>query len=206
MLNDILSRFVTKIGAEMKADEDKIAIANYGMLTIAYSVIGIILLFVIAFLLSITRTTMSAFFAAALLRNFSGGAHCAGPLKCLILTCIAFPVIGYISILLTPYLAPYFVFTFIFVFSLSFISVILRAPVDTDNKPITSPLQKSQLKFISLIIVSMLAMAVLVINKKYPEPATAVQLGVLWQTSMLWPYTVGLLKKYDALFSAKRKE
>jgi accessory gene regulator B len=192
-----MKKLINKVGSELGYNQEKIAVANYGFQTIVFSVVGTLIVLVIAFFLKIVHVTMFALFSAALLRNFSGGAHCSSPVKCLVLTCVIFSLLGFLADIITPEITKYLFLLSLLVFSFSLISIVLLAPVDTPNKPITSPLHKKQLKIISLVVILILFILEMFLINNYKSLATAVLLGVLWQSLMLWPLGIALIKKYD---------
>jgi len=199
MLNNLLGKFNNYLVSELGLNEEKIAVANYGLQTIIYTMLGFLIVFMISTLLGVTKTAMAAMLAAALLRNFSGGAHCSTPIKCLMLTSVIFPVLGMFSIILTPMLKEYIIYSIIIVSLFGLLSVLVWAPVDTPNKPISLKKQKKQLKSISIIVLLVLIILLTLLGNDYLEIKIAVQLGVLWQSLMLWPFGIGLIKKYDQI-------
>lgn len=201
MLEQLINRFMTDQGSKLNLDEEKIAVASYGLQIVVYSAIGIVLIFLIASFLGAVNTAFAAFITAALLRTFSGGAHCKGPVKCMTITCIIFPLLGVLSANISAFVQAYSYFVTSFVFLFALLSFYKFAPVDCANKPITCPLQKKQLRIgaFSLIVVFLLLSAVF--QYRYYEIVLAGQLGILWQSLMLWPLSIKLTQKYDQLLA-----
>ncbi|WP_028308723.1 accessory gene regulator ArgB-like protein [Desulfitibacter alkalitolerans] len=201
MLEQLLNKFITSQGSKLKMDEEKIAVANYGLQIIVYSTIGVILIFFIASLLGAVKAVFAAFITAALLRTFSGGAHCKGPLKCMSITCMVFPLLGVISVNISASAAAYSYYTAGIIFLFALLSFYKFAPVDCANKPITCPLQKKQLRLVSFSLITIFLFLSIVFQYRYYEIVLAGQLGILWQSLTLWPLSIKITQRYDQLLA-----
>ena len=201
MLEQLLTKFITTQGSKLELDEEKMAVANYGLQIIVYSAVGVMLMFLIAYLLGTVKAAFAAFITAALLRTFSGGAHCKGPLKCMSITCMVFPLLGFLSINIWVFVAAYshYITGLIFLFVL--LSFYKFAPVDCANKPITCPLQKKQLRLVSFSLITIFLLLSIVFQYRYYEVVLAGQLGILWQSLMLWPLSIKITQRYDRLLA-----
>lgn len=199
MLNQLINKLTASLGSEIDLEQEKIAVANYGLQTMVYNFLAFLVVIVVAGILGVADVAIAAYGSAALFRNFSGGAHCSKPLKCFILTSLIFPILALLAVTLTPYLSNYFLYSVICVACGGLISAYFWAPVDTETKPITSPRHQKQLKILSIATVLLITTVLIIFKNKFPELVVAGELGLLWQSLMLWPFSVVLIKKYDHL-------
>ena len=206
MIEQLINRFITTRGAELELDEDKMAIANYGLQIIVYSVIGFVIMFIVAWLLGIIAAAFAAFITGALLRTFSGGAHCKSPFKCLSMTCTIYPLLGLLALNIYPYVAAYSFYITGVIFVYATYSLYKLGPVDCEEKPVTCPLHKRQLRFISFSLIAVFLILSIVFKQGYYGLVLAAQLGILWQSLTLWPTAIKLAQKYDRLWNKELKE
>lgn len=205
MIDSIIKNIITSLGSQVGLDKEKIAIAIYGMQTIVYTILGIIGIAIIASFFKVLGLALIAFIFAALLRNFSGGAHCTLPGKCFLLTILIFPVLGMLTKFMTPYLVDYIIPILICTALICSLIVYIWAPVDTENKRIKSFETKKRLKIRSLGIIFILEILLLLFFRKHEFLLIAAQLGFLWQSFMLLPLSKVIIQKYDRLFLLRKE-
>lgn len=199
MLEQMLSKFITTQGAKLDLDEENLAVANYGLQVIVYSAMGLVILIIIGYLLGILAATIAAFTTGALLRTFSGGAHCKSAIKCMSITCAIYPLLAILSVNIYSFVAAYFYYITAIIFIYAIFSVYKLGPVDCEEKPVTCPLHKKQLRFISFSLIAVFLALSIAFQYGYYELVLAGQLGILWQSLTLWPTAIKIARKYDKL-------
>ena len=200
MLERMLSRFITTQGAKLDLDEESLAVANYGLQVIVYSAIGVVLLIIIGHILGILAVTFAAFATGALLRTFSGGAHCKSAVKCMSITCTIYPLLALISVNIYSFATAYFYYITAVIFIYAIYSLYKLGPVDCEEKPVTCSLHRKQLRVISFSLIAVfLILSVVAFQYGYYKLVLAGQLGILWQSMTLWPTSVKIARKYDKL-------
>ena len=159
--------------------EDEI---RYGIEVLLGGIFQVVLLLAIASGLGLVYQTLGILLASALLRRYSGGAHCTAYYRCTLTSLITFLPLAYLTKLLLPYNNP--VITCCAVIVVLTIAWI-QAPVDNPTKPITDPVQRQVLRKKSLITAAFLCLAAAGLLFIFPLGSTAIMMGLLWQSITL---------------------
>ncbi|HHW40408.1 MAG TPA: accessory gene regulator B family protein [Syntrophomonadaceae bacterium] len=168
---------------------DEEAIALFGLQALIYSTINLLTICFVGWLFGCFWTTLVATLSAGLLRLFSGGAHSKSPLTCAILGMIVALLLGKAALIIAPiFTYQALLVTILIGVVVSLIIVLLLAPVDSPAKPIISLEYKRKMRFLSLLIVILIAAGQVVLiswNEALTGIVLSASLGTWWQTFTL---------------------
>lgn len=185
-VNSISKKITLRIARELKLSSEKQAIIEYGLISLLSQMMTIFLLLIIAYGLNIVIETIVIGLCSAILRRYSGGAHCSSPLRCSLLSIIVVPILVLLAKLIFE-LQPIIHIAFILTMNLfSIIIYIVYAPQDTPTKPIKNESKIRNLKFksfLSAFIILIICTSLLYFN--FPFIAILMTLGVLNQSLTL---------------------
>lgn len=194
----IEKRLVDYFKGELGLSDDNIEVAVFGYRLFLYSILGYILIGLVAYLLNTVRATLIAAITASVFRIFSGGAHASSQNKCLAVGTIIFNIIGLVA---TAYykVMPFYLLDNLFWITAvtALIIFIIYAPADTPGKPITSKVQRYKFKSISIVLLIFWVIFFKLVFKGetniYKLYYLASILGLLWQSISLLPITYKLI-------------
>lgn len=189
--------------------EEKIIV--YGAINLLQTILSILWIVVAGFILGVLFEALIFSTATSILRKYSGGVHASSPNRCIIigtaLSCAAGLVINNFSynISLSNTIA-----ISIFFITISFIIVILKAPVDSIKKPITDLSMKKKFKknsIIALIVCSIIIAVSSMLyettsNPYYLEVTHSIILGILWQSITLTKIGTTIFVKIDFILKS----
>ncbi len=149
MINQMANVASEKLVENEIITKDKQEIYLYGfqlMFATIFKGLGII---IVAMLLGLLKETAIFFLAFGFLRVNSGGYHSGGYLKCFIVSLVAFTA----SVMASQLLVPYFTLPIV-IGILAIVNIIIfkRAPIESENKPLSDE-QKKKFKLKSRVIV-----------------------------------------------------
>lgn len=186
-MEKMVNRILLNYKKHLSIDENKEAILRYSLHLVISSITGFGLALLIAWLLGIFTYVLVIMVMVALLRTFSGGAHCSSAVNCTVFGAIMmnllglfvkyFPLnreLGFTSMLLT------------FLFSLW--AICIYAPADTPGKPITTKVKREKLRKRSLITICIWYAVVLgwfSVTDQFNLMMNLTFIGVLWQSFTL---------------------
>ncbi len=186
-LLDILSK-------ELDLSEDKIEVISFGYRLFIYSILGYLAIAVVSYFLGTLAATLTAAITASIFRIFSGGAHASSQKRCVIIGAVIFNLIGIVVTFYYNRITLEWMNWFCWItFIVAIITFILYAPADTPGKPITTKIQRSRLKKISI---GLLILWLILINFVFKGETNIYKLhllastsGLAWQSVNLWPST-----------------
>ena len=181
--------------------EDEI---RYGLEVSLGALFQIAIIIAIALLLGIGKEVLATLAAAALYRQFSGGAHCQAYYRCTIVSLITYILLGYLSKYIPAYYLPgYIIFLMVF----SILIVHYKVPVDNPAKMITDELQKKRLKLKSYLLLLLLFAAVIVTGYFIGQKLLAIcfLLGLFWQNLALLRLGHVYIDIWDRFFASIEK-
>jgi accessory gene regulator B len=185
---DLTGSFVSYLGDRLDLTPDQREIARFGLQTLLYPVVNLLLVCLAGWLLGCFWATVSAVLTTIVLRSFSHGAHSRTPLTCILTSLVVFSIFGKTATLLAPFLSLNQLLLIILVgFALSLTTVWRLAPVDSSAKPISSLRDRQKLRLGSVITACcILVMQIaLLISGKASTIVLAIGLGFWWQAFSL---------------------
>ncbi|WP_054695951.1 accessory gene regulator ArgB-like protein [Syntrophomonas palmitatica] len=181
-------------GATGRIDEEYI---RYGLEVFLGAFFQISIILLLAWPLGIFRQTLAIVCAAALYRRFAGGAHCGAYYRCTIMGWFSFLGLSYICRFIDLTYYPYY---FSITLLSCFLVIYLKAPVDTEEKPVSNPRHRSQLRIKSfLIVTAFLLLSLLAKANGLDLLAVGFLLGLLWQTFTMTPWGALYMHLWDRL-------
>lgn len=197
-----------KIGSSLGHTDEQIEIVAYGLFGIIQSIFLLVVLVLLGALSGTLFPTMVAFFGGAVLRRRAGGAHASSPMICNIISVVTCFGIGLVSrYILLNFEENTLLSAEIVVYLTCIYIVFARAPLDSPNKPITTPGKRKTLKGASLIIVAVYLIigSAAILLSEHPvivSCAISLWLATVWQSFTLTQIGVRVLGLADNTLSA----
>jgi len=190
----IEKKLIDSLNKELALSNDEVEVITFGYRLVIYSVLGYLVIALLAYLLGILGPTLTAAITASIFRVFSGGAHASTQKRCVTVGAIIFNILGFVANTFYDNLSVAMLKQFSWIVAIiALISFIVYAPADTPGKPITSKVQKGRLKGISI---GLLAVWIILFNfvikgeiNIYRQYLLATSLGLAWQSVSLWKST-----------------
>lgn len=204
MLSDKVASYLIK--NKNIVDKDEQEIIFFGAEVFFGMMLGIFVTMLIAYFLNIHTTVFWMLLASLLIRKTGGGAHSNNPLNCLLITIMIYNLLAYIGILSFNFVENYIQTIVIIVFLLCLITLVLKSPVESPQKPLAVQ-QRSLLRKLSFIaIVIIFSFQMLVLYKLNPIISYSVSLIILWQSLMLTSVGHQLIGKLDTILDCFLKK
>ena len=169
-----------KAHSEQTADEDVI---RYGAEVALGALFQLSIFMAAAYLCGLFYEMAGILAASALLRRYSGGAHCSKYYRCTLSGLFTYLFLAY----LLRYISPEYYIFYLTAAALVCYGLIYRlAPVDNPAKRIIDPIQRRRLRNKSYAVVTvLLLLSVIFRHQDCPVMALALLLGLLWQSFTL---------------------
>jgi len=208
VIESIANNIGKKTRCILNFDDDTEEVVIYGAINLIQISISFLLTAVIGFILGVLYESLVFTIIVSILKKYSGGAHASSPGRCLF---IGSTISVSFSLLITKILYRQSIWDItvigVLCISISIYTIIIKAPVDSENKPITSNKMRQRLKrnsIVTILIYSGLMVIVLFIfkmssNIMYIKIFECIGLGTLWQSSTLTKPTIKFLNKVDSL-------
>ena len=208
LIEKISNKFAGKISAELGYDEEKREVIAYGTHALLQLTFSLLLVIVFGLIFGVLVESLIATFAASVLRRYSGGAHATSPIICVIvgtIVAVGFGLLSKITALNNIWLV---LGLTVFVIAYGMFIIKQRAPVESENKPI-SDRRKVKMKKESLILLVIFAViaaglliAFVISNEgKYLTYAICFLLGILWQVFTLTKAGEVILGRIDGFLN-----
>ncbi|MFU7514280.1 accessory gene regulator ArgB-like protein [Clostridium sp. HCS.1] len=204
---ELLSKKISNdLKEELKLDEDKRSIIEYGIFAFFQMGLSILLVAIVGLIFNVMFEALIISFSGAILRKFSGGAHASTSINCSILGVLISVIPAYIlqKIFLN---VNYTTIIGVLLYIISLIIIYKLAPVDSPNKPIKKKEKIKRLKRGSIIILSIYMIVVFInISIYYIKDINSllvycfcIYVGILWQVFTLTKYGHIIVNKIDSL-------
>jgi len=175
------------LAEKLNLDSDTHQIIHYSLHLLFSTIMGLIFIIIVALLIGSLPQTLLAAFSAALIRSFSGGAHCSSPLRCSISGAIIFPLLGLVVKIINSRINDLSTIILLVVLACSaLINFYKWSPADSPGKPISTVGQRTTLRrftFIFTILITLVSFIFFslkdqVLGKTVP---ISLILGMAWQ-------------------------
>lgn len=189
-------------------DDDTEEVVIYGAMNLIQTTVSFLLVMVIGFIFGVLYESLVFTITISILKKYSGGAHASSPGRCLF---IGNTISVSFSLLISKILYRQNIWCItvigILCIIISIYIIIKKAPVDSENKPITSDKMRQRLKqdsIVTILICSIVMIIVLFIfnvssSIVYIKIFECIGLGLLWQSITLTKLTIKFLHKVDSL-------
>lgn len=204
---ELLSKNISiNLQKELKLDEDKRSIIEYGIFAFFHMGISVLLVAIIGLIFNVIIEALIISFTIAILRKFSGGAHASTSTNCAIVGLLISVIPAYI-IKNTNLNSNYIIVIGVLLYIISLIITYKLAPVDSPNKPIKKKEKIKRLKRGSIIIlfIYMIFVAINISIYCIKEMnslliySVCIYVGTVWQIFTLTKYGHILVNKIDSL-------
>ncbi|MBS4022032.1 MAG: accessory gene regulator B family protein [Dethiobacter sp.] len=194
------------LAKELSLTEAQTEVVHYGLLSLAATLLNLAVIVIVSALFGIMREALAAAFTMMAFKKVSGGAHCTSLHGCIITGTVVIMLIGLITRAFAPLFSsnPFFL---VVAPLLALVAAWIYAPADVPQKPITSPVQRSMLRALSLLLIlAWGASGFYLWSIQYTALIyyyTAGNLGLLWQALALTPLGYRLMSLLNPLFTRR---
>ncbi|RII35896.1 accessory regulator AgrB [Clostridium chromiireducens] len=206
-IESICENISNYIANELKFDNNKRDIINYGIFALMQMGICIGLVIIFGIILNVLIEALIISFTISILRKSSGGVHASSPRRCAIIGTVSSIGMG----LIAKYMNLNLNLTIMSggcIFIWSYYIIYKLAPVDSKSKPIKSSKKRGRLKKNSIVILSVYLIIILVEityfyfteESKILVYSLCIYMGVLWQVCSLTKYGHQVMAKLNKLF------
>lgn len=203
MIINTFSKHVTlKIAKELSLDSQKQEIIEYGMIGLLSQLLSIVLLLITSYCLNMIKEMIMIAGCSAILRKYSGGAHCSSSLKCALLSMVTVPLFVYLGRFFYG-LRPTTQILIVFIVGLtSLIITYVYSPKDSPSKPIKNKdmIRKLRIKSISFCIIIFFASIVLFLFN-LGQISVLITLGIFSQSLTLTKLGQAYINAFDKLLN-----
>ncbi|HAU32549.1 MAG: putative membrane protein [Desulfotomaculum sp. 46_296] len=160
-------------------------ILAYVIELIILNIANILFTLLLAFVLGVFTGTVVCLITIAIFRQVAGGAHSDSAWRCALISIIIFPLLALFAAFLSLHNTSFYnnVISFLAI-CVGFLSVFLKAPVDSPKAPIISPLRRKRLKILSVLAAAILAAIIFYLHLSSWVRAAEIQLCL--SLSILW--------------------
>ncbi|HAG09862.1 MAG TPA: accessory regulator AgrB [Desulfotomaculum sp.] len=174
--------------AELQPEQEDIL--AYVIELIVLNAANILFALLLGFLLGVFKGTAACLITIAIFRQVAGGAHSDSAWRCALISIIIFPLLALFAAFLSLHNTSFYNNLICFLaIGTGFLSVLLKAPVDSPNAPIISPLRRKRLKILSVFIMAILAAIIFYLHLsswvKAAEIQLCLSLSILWVSFIL---------------------
>lgn len=212
-MEKMVKRSASKISQSLGYDAEKEAVVAYGLFAIVQVSLTIVLALLFGFLVGAPVQAMIVCFSVSIYRKYSGGAHADDAEFCTVVSVVYCTLAAWLSRLLAPSVTPVpLLLATLAVFAAVYWITYRYVPVDSPNKPITSPAKIRRMRTGSFVVITIylaLQLYFLFAGRQNPtlhSYAVSLLLGVGWQAFTLTPTGSILLHKLNVLPKFLRKE
>lgn len=181
-------------------DKDQQEILTYGAEVFINTVIGTAITLGLGYFLGLLKPLLAMLLVSVMIRKTAGGAHSNSPVNCLLITVAAYNFMALLAVQTLVYIKEYLLFINILTFLICFTITIIKAPVESPNKPLNSK-QKKQLKIISIFsLLILLVIEVITYINSYLLINYAINIILIWQCLMLTSFGIRIISFMDKVF------
>jgi accessory gene regulator B len=187
----------------LNIDEGQEAILKYGIYLAYTYILGFCVSLILAQILGIFSYVFVLLVAISTFRNFSGGAHCASMVNCIVFSVVTANFLALFSKLFSVNQVLMLASTIaIFIFALW--AVYTYAPADTPAKPITSVTKRKHLRtrsYMVLILWFTVNLGGYLYFGRIHSLVFTSSIGILWQSISLTKFGYRFYNAFDAVFN-----
>ena len=203
----LANKIADKISEKLNLESEKRAVIAYGLLGILQVVTLFILIAVLGIMTGTFYESFIIFFSVGFMRKSTGGAHSRTMWGCNAVSVLSILSLALLSryVLGVPAVKSANVIITLAVFGVGFLIFYRKVPVDSPNKPITSPHKIKRLRKESYLkLVLLLAATLLCIHfgenvKRLYSISSSIRMAAVWQIITLTEIGAAFLNKIDAV-------
>lgn len=199
-INSLSKASAEKIARELSLPLERQQIIEYGMIDLLSQLLSGAVLLVVAYSFAMIKDVLMLAVCGALLRKYSGGAHCSSPMRCALLSSIVIPMWVLLARFLYGFGSLIYVPVFIIVDLISIAIIFVYSPKDSPSKPIRNreKIEKLKLKSVLLsIFISLISIGLFYYD--FGQASTVISFGVFNQAFTLTKPGQRFIKSFDDL-------
>lgn len=213
-MENLARKIANNVAISLDYDDEKKAVIAYGLTAIIQITVTILLIILCGIIVNALIEAIIICLSASILRKYSGGAHAGSTELCTFVSVTYCTITAFISknLILKLYSPSIMFAAIIILYSLSFLIIYQKAPVDSPNKPIKTEKKRKRMRRSSFIILSgycFLSVILLLSDNKFEmfnSFGISLLFGLAWQVLTLTVFGSSLLNKLNSLFIFLRKE
>ncbi|GIM28591.1 accessory gene regulator protein B [Clostridium polyendosporum] len=204
------NNIANKISSELKLDNDRREVVEYGAFVLLQTLLSIILVVIFGWLFNVIIEALLISFIMSILRKYSGGVHASASDICAIIgtiVCVGLAIlISYINSLLN---LNFVLILGVLIFIWSYYIVYKLVPVDSPTKPIKNEEKRKRMKKSSITILNMYLIIVVFIIVTYLNIGVehllnyslCIYVGLAWQVFTLTSTGHFIMARIDTFFN-----
>lgn len=210
LIEKISKKISSKTADILNMDKDKQEILEYGALNFFHTLLTVMVIVTFGILTGAVLEILVISITAALLRQYSGGAHATSPYRCAVVSVFMFGGLSLIAKYLLVWDTPGLIIVFqITTFLFALFLLHKYAPADSPNKRITKPetilrLKKASFRFVYfLFALTVLLWAIYLVfyQTSMLKIIICIHIGMLWQSLSITPIIQSLIGWIDLLLT-----
>jgi accessory gene regulator B len=179
----------------------------YLIKTYGHILISLFVILLISFMLNVATWTGIIIITSMILRAFSGGAHSKSKITCTLIS-LVYPIgCGLLINNFIPFSSGIVITISLIMFILGLFVLITYAPADTPQKPIISLEFKRQLKKKSIVFLTVMELALIILYgikfEYFYQVGLSILCGLTWQLFTITPVGYYSLRLLDKMFYHK---
>jgi accessory gene regulator B len=168
---------------------EKEVVLTYAIEVLIINLGNILFTLILAMLLGVLPGALSCLISVFLFRHTAGGAHSGSPWRCAVITITTFPAMALLAVFLSHLGGTFIDILSTLAFLTGLITIAVLAPVDSPSAPIISPHRRKKLKFLSLVVFTLIVATIIFFRQGSWVYASQIQvcliLSILWVSFML---------------------
>lgn len=190
-------KLAKKLAENQKLSHDEEEVISYGIQAFSQMVIIFLVAFLIGCIINTPLEVITIYLTVGIFRKFTGGVHGNSMLQCIIVSVISITGMSFIASIISKNQISFEYSVLIVAISLCYASIItfIKAPVDSENKPITNKNKIKRLRKASFIFISTVILVIIILyianllynNKILMSIIYSLMLSMIWQSSTLLP-------------------
>ncbi|AGL00487.1 accessory gene regulator ArgB-like protein [Desulfoscipio gibsoniae] len=196
-------RWASYLSRQTDLPAEQETILAYVIEVLALNFLNIFCTLLLGAFLGVLPGVATCLVVAVLFRHSAGGAHSNSPLRCAAVTVVIFPLLALLGAYFSRLNQGFVDILSAVAFVVGITAMIILAPVDSPAAPITSPLRRKKLKYISITFVVLVTAAAMWFRDsqwQYAEIARAcISLTLLWTSFTLTVWGHKLMSIIDTI-------
>ena len=192
-MEQLANKVATKIANELSYPEEQKNVIAYGLIAVFQSLLMTFIVLTLGLILNTFIESTILCFAVSILRKYSGGTHACSITSCTIIGVMVCTFFALVSKLLGPSMAHWVIMSIsgVLVYVYAIAIALLKAPVDSPNKPIRTVQKKRKMKSYTIIVLAVYIVISTIllfnINRSpiFSSALISLFLSVIWQMSSL---------------------
>lgn len=180
----ISTRIASYLSSQTGLSAEKEEIITYVIEVTLINLFNTVIILLLGLIFDLLPEVITCIITVAVLRKTAGGAHSNSPWRCALITAVVFLTISAAASYLSQVNQIYIDGMAIVAISLGIFLAARLAPVDSPAAPIISATRRKKYKYLSIIVISIIAVVIVLLRQSLwlyaQEVQAAIILSVLW--------------------------